>query len=68
MKLNETFFFNGCLFFILRAWDIEKLSVHGRIELVASQRYILLRKEETRGKHDYHVYSRVMCDTFPAYF
>ena len=46
-------FFNGCLVFILRAWDIEKLSVHGRIELVASQRYIQLRKEETRGKQDY---------------
>ena len=40
-------------FFILRAWDIEKLSVHGRIELVASQRYIQLPKEETRGKQDY---------------
>ena len=46
-------FFYGCLFFILRAWGIEKLSVHGRIELVASQRYILLRKDKTRGKQDY---------------
>lgn len=46
-------FFNGCLFFILQAWDIEQLSIHGRIELVASQRYIQLRKEETRGKQDY---------------
>ena len=53
MKLNETGFFYGCLFFILRAWGIEKLSVHGRIELVASQRYILLRKDKTRGKQDY---------------
>ena len=34
MKLNETFF----LMVILRAWDIEKLSVHGRIKLVASYR------------------------------
>ena len=46
-------FFNGCLFFISRAWDIENLSVHDRIELVASQRNIQLRKEETRGKQDY---------------
>ena len=46
-------FFYDCLFFILRAWGIEKLSVHGRIELVASQRYILLRKDKTRGKQDY---------------
>ena len=53
MKLNETFFLTGCLFFILRAGDIEKLSVHGRIKLEASQRYIQLRKEETRGKQDY---------------
>ena len=51
--MKRFFFFNGCLFFILRAWDIEKLSVHGKIKLVASQRYILLRKEETRGKQGY---------------
>ena len=53
MKLNERFFLMVVYFFILRAWDIEKLSVHGRIELVASQRYIQLPKEETRGKQDY---------------
>ena len=56
-------FFNGSLFFNLRAWDIEKLSVHGRIELVASQRYIQLRKEETRGKKDYILPRHVYCWT-----
>ena len=53
----KRFFLMVVYFFILRAWDIEKLSVHGRIELlaslVASQRCIQLRKEETRGKQDY---------------